>query len=510
MSKPAHHLYEFGPFRLYAGERLLLRDGQSIQLTPKAFDTLTLLVENGGRVVGKDALMEAVWPDTFVDENTLTRNISTLRKALGENTNRDRYIETVPKLGYRFVADVREIRDQGAYFVLGKSVRSRIVIEEETSGGHETKQDQALERSTLTQHFVNSVFALKTKRAVLIVSILLIGITGALFIGRPNHKALIAAPAARNEAQQDYLQGRFLWNTRKNEDLFKSISYFEQAIKKDPTFALGYAGLADAYAFDVMYWPKAEQLANKALELDNTLAEPHATLGFIRMFWQWNFDDAEREFKRAIDLNPNYATAHQWYAIYIAAHHLRFNWAVEELRKALELDPSSLPINADIGQMHYFAHEYDQAIAACKKALELDPNFVNAHVYLYQAYTKNRMYAEAAEEFFKFQELVGDKIYTDPANEQKLRKSYAAEGIRGIWKSSVDLLGEGYNIDPYSMAEYCALLGEKDKALDWLEKAFETRNFAFVFVKANPAFDHLHKAPRFQELLLRAGFASKG
>jgi DNA-binding winged helix-turn-helix (wHTH) protein/Tfp pilus assembly protein PilF len=510
MSKPAHHLYEFGPFRLYTGERLLLRDRQSIQLTPKAFDTLALLVENVGHVVEKNALMEAIWPDTFVDENTLTRNISTLRKALGQDGNGHQYIETVPKLGYRFVADVREIRDQSAYVVLGKSVRSRIVIEEETNGAQETKQDQPLERSALARrHFVKSAFALKSNRAILIGSVLLIGITGALVFWRSNHKATIAAPAARNEARTAYLQGRSFWNTRTNEDLFKSISCFERTIRQDPTFALGYAGLADAYAFDVAYWPKAEELANKSLEIDNTLAEPHATLGFIRMFWQWNWDDAEREFKRAIELNPNYATAHQWYAIYIAAHRLRFNWAAVEMQKALELDPSSLPINADIGQMHYFAHEYDQAIAAGKKALDLDPNFINAHVYLYQAYTQKGMYAEAAEEFFKFQELVGDKIYTDPVNEKRLRKAYAAEGMTGIWKSSVELMREGYSSDPYSMAEYCALFGEKDKALDWLEKAFETRNFAFVFVKANPAFDHLHKDPRFQDLLVRAGFASK-
>src|SRR5207247_2004277 len=107
-------------------------------------------------------------------------------------------------------------------------------------------------------------------------------------------------------------------------------------------------------------------LANKALELDSSLAEPHATLGFIRMFWQWNWDDAEREFKQAIDLNPGYATAHQWYAIFIAAHQLRVSWAEAEMQKALELDPSSPAINADMGQVSYFAHEYDQAIAACK------------------------------------------------------------------------------------------------------------------------------------------------
>jgi DNA-binding winged helix-turn-helix (wHTH) protein/Tfp pilus assembly protein PilF len=502
MSKPAQHLYEFGPFRLYTGERLLLRGDESIQLTPKAFDTLVLLVERRGHVVEKNALMEAVWPDTFVDENTLTRNISTLRKALGQDGNGHQYIETVSKLGYRFVANVEEIRDQSAYIVLGKSVRSHIVIEEEA-----ISDDRQTEPGSLAERRLR-IGALKSSRAVLIISILLIGITGAFAFWRSNHKAALAA-AKRNEAREAYRQGRFFWNTRTNEGLARSISCFEQAIRRDPNYALGYAGLGDAYAFDIMYWPKAEEMANKALAIDNTLAEPHATLGFIRMFWQWNWEDAEREFKQAIELDPDYATAHQWYALYIAAHSLRFNWAKTEMQKALELDPSSLAINADLGQMYYFAHEYDQAIAACRKTLELDPDFINAHVYLYQSYTQRGLYAEAAEEFFKFQELVGDKLYTDPANEEPLRKAFAADGIRGIWRSSIDLLGKGYSVDAYAMAEYYALLGEKDNVLGWLEKAFESRNFAFVFVKANPVFDDLHKERRFQDLLVRAGFASQ-
>ena len=199
MSKLAHHLYEFGPFRLYTGERLLLRDGQSIQLTPKAFDTLVLLVENGGHVVEKATLLEAVWPDTFVDENTLTRNISTLRKALGQDGNGHQYIETVPKLGYRFVADVREIRDQSAYVVLGKSIRSHIVIEEETDGaGQETKPAQTFEHSSLKQsQSVNKAFRLRSNRAVLVVSILLIGITLATFvwISSRSKQSITRAPA---------------------------------------------------------------------------------------------------------------------------------------------------------------------------------------------------------------------------------------------------------------------------------------------------------------------------
>jgi tetratricopeptide (TPR) repeat protein len=166
-------------------------------------------------------------------------------------------------------------------------------------------------------------------------------------------------------------------------------------------------------------------------------------------------------------------------------------------------------MNGDLGQIYYFAHEYDQAIAACRKALELDPDFINAHLYLYQIYAKKGMYSEAADEFFRYQKLVGDKVYSDPANEERLRKAYAANGINGIWRSSIELVRQGYSIDSYSMAEYNALLGANDEALNWLAKAFEARAFALTLVKANPAFEDLHRDPRFQDLLVRAGFATR-
>jgi DNA-binding winged helix-turn-helix (wHTH) protein/tetratricopeptide (TPR) repeat protein len=509
LNPPGNQIYEFGAFRIDAARRLLLRDGTVVPLTPKAFDTLVVLVENSARVLEKEELMKMLWPDSFVEERNLTVNISSLRKALGESASDHRYIVTVPGRGYRFVADVKELPRGAADLLVERHTRSRITIKDEQTFADNVGDAQALKRGRSTPFLsAENLLRSRVNRAILVASILLIGITGTFAFWRSNHKRVIAN-TARNQARQDYLSGRSLWNTRRNEDLFKSISYFEQAIKDDSTFALGYAGLADAYAFDMIYWPKAEEMANKALELDNTLGEPHATLGFIRMFWQWNWDDAEREFKQSIDLNPRYATAHQWYAIYIAASLLRFNWAAVEMQKALEIDSSSAPMNGDLGQIYYFAHEYDQAIAACRKALELDPDFINAHLYLYQIYAKKGMYSEAADEFFRYQELVGDKVYSDPANEERLRKAYAANGINGIWRSSIELVRQGYSIDSYSMAEYNALLGANDEALNWLAKAFEARAFALTLVKANPAFEDLHRDPRFQDLLVRAGFATR-
>src|SRR5262249_49204445 len=157
-----------------------------------------------------------------------------------------------------------------------------------------------------------------------------------------SHRTSPAADASRNAAFRDYLEGRALWNTRTGAGLFKSVSYFEQAVKKDPNFPLGYAGLADAYAFDYAYWKQAEAMANKALELDPGLAEPHATLGFIRMLWEWRWADAEGEFRQAIELAPTYATAHQWYALWLTCEG-RGQGAKVEIQRSLDLDPSSVP-----------------------------------------------------------------------------------------------------------------------------------------------------------------------
>ncbi|MGH9800790.1 MAG: hypothetical protein ACRD82_10530, partial [Blastocatellia bacterium] len=156
------------------------------------------------------------------------------------------------------------------------------------------------------------------------------------------------------EAYEAYLKGRLFWNDRSHKGLRESFLHFEHAIRKDQRFALGYAGLASAYAFDNQLWPQAAEMARKALEIDPTLAEPHATIGFVRMFWEWNWLDAEEEFKQALALNPNFATAHHWYAIFLAVYggnSTSVVLGVERMKEALALDRFSPVINADLGQM---------------------------------------------------------------------------------------------------------------------------------------------------------------
>lgn len=292
--------------------------------------------------------------------------------------------------------------------------------------------------------------------------------------------------------------GRFYLNKRTAEATHLSVGYFERAIKEDQNYALAYVGLADAYAFDVENWKNAEATALKALEIDKSLAEAHASIGFVHMFWLWDWVVAEKEFKRAIELSPNYATAHQWYAIYLAAKGKMLE-AKEEMRKALELDPFSVPINADMGQMFYFSQEYDRAIDQCQKAIAMDSEFLNAHIYLYEAYTERRMYDRAVAEYFKIQKLAGGNQLYSPAAEESLRKGYDESGIRGFWKARLSFL-EKRSFDVFVLAEYYARLGDKERALNLLDQAYLKHSFDLPFVMVNPVFSDLRNDVRFQRL----------
>lgn len=296
-------------------------------------------------------------------------------------------------------------------------------------------------------------------------------------------------------------KGWFFLSKRTGEGVHLSVGYFERAITEDPNYALAYAGLAEAYAFDIENWKKAAGTAAKALEIDQNLGEAHATIGFVHMFWLWDWAVAEREFKRALELSPNCATAHQWYGIYLAARG-RMLEAKEEMHEALEPDPFSVSINADMGQMFYFSQEYDQAIAQCQKTIAIDPEFLNAHIYLYQAYTQRGMYDRALAEYFKIQTLAGGNLLYSPAAEESLRKGYAEAGIRGFWKANVSFL-EKRSGDALVLAEYCARLGNKERALSLLDRAYGKHGFELPFVNVNPVFSDLRNDVRFERLSRR-------
>jgi serine/threonine protein kinase/Tfp pilus assembly protein PilF len=327
-------------------------------------------------------------------------------------------------------------------------------------------------------------------------------------------KGLAKHYTENNEAYQLYLKGRFYWNKRTEEGFQKALQYFQQAIERDPSFALAYSGLADTYDLlggpeaggdmppnEVL--PKAKAAALKALEIDETLAEPHVSLAHVKYFYDRDWAGAEREYKRAIELNPNYPVAHQWYAIYLSVVG-RQSEALAEIRRAQELDPLSLSINAWLGRILDLAGERDQAIEQLRKTLELDPNFMLAHLRLGLAYEEKGMYDEAISEFRQVLQLSGGK----PLGIAALAHAYALAGKREeAQKNLAELLqlSQQRYVSPASIAIIYVALDDKDQAFAWLEKANEIRDMNAVRLKVDPRFASLRSDPRFAALVRRIG-----
>jgi tetratricopeptide (TPR) repeat protein len=310
------------------------------------------------------------------------------------------------------------------------------------------------------------------------------------------------------DAYDLYLKGRYYWNQRTQAGFSKGIEAFKQAIEKDPNYAQAYAGLADSYILlgpnDVLpakrVYPLAEAAALKALQLDDGLADAHASLGFVMLLYDWNPAQAENEFRRAIELDANYPTAHHWYAYDLAAMK-RSTEAVTEIRRALELDPLSSIINTDAGQILLLARRPDEAIAQCQKAIGLDPEFGQAYWYLGLLLEQKGAFDQAFDDLLK-----APPVPSDPAQASTIRAAYRASGMKGYWRERLLILkreSEKQYISPWSFAVSYARMGDRDRALEYLEKAFDERYPSMVFVQIEPVFDGLRSDRRFADLLRR-------
>lgn len=474
-------LFEFGPFCVDTRERVLMRSGMPVPVTPKVFDILLALVENRGHTVSKDELIDRVWPDAFVEIGNLNRNISTLRSILGDDTRKPLFIKTFPKLGYRFEAEVREI------------------IEDEDVPVVEKRHNPNREPTRTT-----TIHLFRRRKIVIVLTIAAgIGIVSLGWAYTNRNGSELKSPSVdrltgNTEAFDLYKKGRHLWQDRTGESLHEATLFLEQAVAIDPSFALGHAALADAYAFDGRNMRKAIDAANAAIALDPTLGEPHGAIGFVKMFWEWKFEEADEHFKQAISLSPNYATGHQWYAINMQATG-QGNGALAEIRTALALEPDSLAINADMCQILYFNRRLDEAEVQCLKTLEMDPKFLNANLVLYDIYSANGMHNEAVAQFFRIEELVVHYA-AFPGKLDELKNAYSKGGINAYWKNRVDMLKELPGTE-YLQAKYYARLDEKEKVFERLTKARENNDPNFMNVLAEPLFYLCcYTDPRYLEL----------
>ncbi|HEU5236722.1 MAG TPA: protein kinase, partial [Pyrinomonadaceae bacterium] len=323
---------------------------------------------------------------------------------------------------------------------------------------------------------------------------------------------------ANPEAYQLYLRGRYHWNKRTPADVKKSVEYFQQAINKDPTYALAYAAMAEAYIVFPEFDPgspqaqflKAREAALKAVELDQTLAEAHNALAAVKSNYDWKFSDAEAEWQRAIALNPNYATAHQWYGEQLT-YTGRYGEAVAELKRAQGLDPLSLIINAVLGVTYRISRQNDLAIEQLRKTIEMDPNFVRAHLFLAEAYQQEGMFEQAVDEFDKAFALIG--VPKDEASKffAPIKAAYKASGAKGYWRTLAEFaetrpprqLGPG-PAPPTLLAALWARAGETEKAFALLEKGYEQHDEGMIRLK-DPVYDPIKSDPRYKDLLRRVG-----
>ena len=332
----------------------------------------------------------------------------------------------------------------------------------------------------------------------------------ALPVGAPGvNGAKGTARAVNPEAYDDYLRGRFYWTNR--GDLHKSIDAYQNAVRKDPSYALAYAGLASGYALlgqvpyddmpPIQAKPKAREAAERALQLDPQLGEAHSVLANVSFSYDWDFDAAEREFQRALALGQNDPTAHQWHSHYCVVRN-RLQQALEENSRTLALDPVSPLFNTTRAEIYYNARQFDAAIAQARRTIEQYPTYPLAYIWLGSAYREEKMYKDALEQFAQAGKLSGNHPAITALCGHTLALSGDSAGARRALADLQHLAKTRYVSALYFAGVYTGL-GEKSVALDWLDKAYKERNDRLVYLNVDPMADPLRSEPRFQDLMKR-------
>jgi serine/threonine-protein kinase len=326
-------------------------------------------------------------------------------------------------------------------------------------------------------------------------------------------RRLATGRAVDPAAYEPYLKGRYCWNRRTVPELRRGIEFFQQAIEADPTYAEAYAGLADSYNIlaDMSAMRPSEGFAiaraaaERALEIDDQLAEAHTSMGFLRTFHEWNWSGAEESYRRALAINPGYATAHQWHAEFLVTQ-ARFDEALTEARRAHTLDPLAFILGTTVGDVLFFSRRYDEAIAQLRATVEMEPRFLPAHNDLGRALAQRGDYDESIAEFQTASRLAG----SDPKASAGLAHVLALAGrhdeARAILADMEARAATGL-VSINAIAVIHVALGELEGGITWIERAFQERDRALVWAKVHPRLDPLRSDPRFQAVLARMGLA---
>lgn len=320
------------------------------------------------------------------------------------------------------------------------------------------------------------------------------------------------APTDDLDAYNLYLRGRFFWHLRTEEDLRRSARFFEQAVERDPGYARAWAGLADAYSVLAFYdylpprtaYPEAKEAATRALAIDETLAEAHASLGYITLYYDWDGAKSEAEFRRAIELNPSYTVGHQWYANLLVAMG-RFEEAAREMTRAREVNPLSLIANGALGWVYYYAGRYEDAVRQCDLALEMDADWDLGYLWRGLALERLDRTEEAIRSFRRAVRLSGGSGITVAALAHALAGAGETGEARELVTGLIEAGEEGRYQPSFEIAKVHVALNEKEEALRWLERAYEERSHSMVFLKVDPQLAPLRSEPGFRPLLEKVG-----
>jgi TolB-like protein/lipoprotein NlpI len=567
-----------------AGE--LRKWGKRLRLQGQPLQVLATLLKRAGDLVTREELRDEIWPaDTFVDfDHSLHNAVARIRETLGDSAECPRFIETLPRRGYRFIGRVDDVKteprglpeDRGTH-----KIQSLAVLPLDDHSG-ESKQEYFADG--MTEALITNLAKIKALRVISRTSVMqykgarkslpriarelnvdavvegsvlrsgdririavqiidattdqhlwaesyerdlrdILSLQSEIARQVANEVRIILTPEedarlgrARRvdpQAHELYLQARYFWNKRTEESVRKALAYFLRAINQDPSYSQGYAGAADAYNILGYYnalspaeaYPKAKAAALRALEMDDSLAEPHAALGVVKRDFEWDWEGAQQEFRQANELNPGYAEAYHWRSTLLCMLG-QYDEALLEKKTTLAMDPHSVVIRTDLARMFYFHREYDKAIEQYGAALGMDPNFSSAHLWLAQAYEQKGMFAQAMGSLEVGCRLAGDSSYAVA----RLGLGHALAGNQEKARAVLNQLNQRSKQDyvsPYDIAIIHAGLNEIDEAFACLEKALAERSVWLGYLNVEPQWDLLRQDPRFQELLRGVGLRNE-
>ncbi len=528
-----------GKLRLDLSRYELSRDGQPVKLERQPMELLIFLVQRKGQLVTRNDIVEKLWGrDVFVDvDRSVNAAVFKIRAALKDDPAEPKCLETIIGKGYRFIGEVEiiptpagqqaavvqqgppSVAHLGSLRAVTISILAALAVLAllyVSNVARELNVDAVVEGSILRSgdririsaqliqapqdkqiwaesydRDIRDVLALQSDVAGAIVEQIKAKITPAEAV------RLSTARQVDPQVYQLYVQGLYYSDKGSEQSARESREYFQKVIEKDPGYALAWAGLAQAYN-RVGDYARAKESARKAIALDQTIGEGHATLAFATWQNDWNWSIAAEEFKRAIELSPNNSLAHHGYAAYLSALR-RHDEACDEMQRSLELDPLSPLANANLGSIYWSSHDFDRAIQQLKKALEIDPNFPDAHLYLGMVYESLGSYDQALAEFEKYRALGNP-----PEAEAEIAHLFALQGRRA---EALELLNglkarhKAGEMPSYDIALVYVGLGDKDHAFQWLRNSYAEHSDNLMEINDDLRFEALRPDPRFRDLL---------